>query len=112
MNFGSVVMDKIIKGDTVISISGRDKGRVGSVEKKIGQRVVVSGISLSKRHEKPNQSRGIVGGVTIRETSIDISNVAIFNIHTQKADKVSIVSKNIGNKLKRIRAYKSTGVEI
>ena len=53
-----------------------------------------------------------MGGVTTRETSIDISNIAIFNIHTQKVDKVSVVSKNIGNKLKRIRVYKSTGVEI
>lgn len=105
-------MDKIIKGDTVISISGRDKGRVGSVVKKTGRRVVVSGISLAKRHEKSNQLKGVVGGVATRETSIDISNIAIFNIHTQKVDKVSIVSKNIGNKLKRIRVYKSTGVEI
>ena len=105
-------MDKIIKGDTVSSISGRDKGKVGSVIKKIGRRVVVSGIGIAKRHEKPNQLRGVVGGVTTRETSIDISNIAIFNIHTQKVDKVSVVSKNIGNKLKRIRVYKSTGVEI
>ena len=103
-------MKKIKTGDQVIVISGKDKGKQGSVTKILyNGRCYVSGVQMVKRHTKPNPNAGVAGGIVEKESSIDISNIAIFNPTTKKADKVSIQSKEDGSK---IRVFKSSGKEI
>ena len=103
-------MKKIRTGDQVIVISGKDKGKQGSVTKILSNgRCYVSGVQMVKRHTKPNPNAGVAGGIVEKESSIDISNIAIFNPATKKADKVSIQSKEDGSK---IRVFKSSGKEI
>ena len=103
-------MKKIKTGDQVIVISGKDKGKQGSVTKILANgRCYVSGVQMVKRHTKPNPNAGVAGGIVEKESSIDISNIAIFNPSTKKADKVSIQSKEDGSK---IRVFKSSGKEI
>ena len=103
-------MKKIRTGDLVIVISGKDKGKQGSVTKILSNgRCYVSGVQMVKRHTKPNPNAGVAGGIVEKESSIDISNIAIFNPSTKKADKVSIQSNEDGSK---IRVFKSSGKEI
>ena len=103
-------MKKIKTGDQVIVISGKDKGKQGSVTKILSNgRCYVSGVQMVKRHTKPNPNAGVAGGIVEKESSIDISHIAIFNPATKKADKVSIQSKEDGSK---IRVFKSSGKEI
>ena len=103
-------MKKIRTGDQVIVISGKDKGKQGSVIKILSNgRCYVSGVQMVKRHTKPNPNAGVAGGIVEKESSIDISNIAIFNPSTKKADKVSIQSNEDGSK---IRVFKSSGKEI
>ena len=103
-------MKKIKTGDQVIVISGIDKGKQGSVTKILSNgRCYVSGVQMVKRHTKPNTNAGVAGGIVEKESSIYISNIAIFNPTTKKADKVSIKSKEDGSK---IRVFKSSGKEI
>ena len=103
-------MKKIKTGDQVIVISGKDKGKQGSVTKILSNgRCYVSGVQMVKRHTKPNPNAGVAGGIVEKESSIDISNIAIFNPSTKKADKVSIQFKEDGSK---IRVFKSSGKEI
>tara|TARA_B100001939_G_scaffold222019_1_gene191050 strand:- start:353 stop:664 length:312 start_codon:yes stop_codon:yes gene_type:complete len=103
-------MKKIKTGDQVIVIAGKDKGKQGSVTKMLSNgRCFVSGVQMVKRHTKPNPNAGIAGGVVEKESSIDISNISIFNPSTKKADKVLIKSKEDGSK---VRVYKSSGKEI
>ena len=103
-------MKKIKTGDQVIVISGKDKGKQGSVTKILSNgRCYVSGVQMVKRHTKPNPNAGVGGGIVEKESSIDISNIAIFNPSTKKADKVSILSKEDGSK---IRVFKSSGKDI
>lgn len=103
-------MKKIRKGDTVIVIAGRDKGKQGEVLQVVqeGKKVLVSGINIAKKHTKPNPNKNETGGVVDKTMPIDISNVAIYNPKTKKADRV-------GFKLeegKKVRVYKSNGVEV
>jgi len=103
-------MFKIKKGDEVIVIAGRDKGKQGKVSSiSSSGKCFVTGVNIIKRHTKPNPQEGIQGGITEKESPIDISNVAIFNPSSKKADKVKI---NISDEGKRTRVYKSTGKEI
>ena len=103
-------MKKIKTGDQVIVITGKDKGKQGSVTKILPNgRCYVSGVQMVKRHTKPNPNAGVAGGIVEKESSIDISNIAIFNPSTKKADKVSFQSKEDGSK---IRVFKSSGKEI
>ena len=103
-------MNKIKTGDQVIVIAGKDKGKQGSVTKILTNgRCFVSGVQMVKRHTKPNPNAGIAGGVIEKESSIDISNISIFNPSTKKADKVLIQAQEDGS---RKRVYKSSGKEI
>mgnify|MGYP001496859232 FL=1 len=103
-------MNKIRTGDQVIVISGKDKGKQGSVTKILPNgRCYVSGVQIVKRHTKPNPNAGIAGGVLEKEGPIDMSNVSIYNSSTKKADKVSIKSLEDGTK---IRVFRSSGKEI
>ena len=103
-------MNKIRKGDDVIVLTGRDKGKRGKVaSRKDDSYVVVEGINLVKKHTKPNPLKGAVGGIVEKTMPIHQSNVAIFNVVSGKADRVGIKLLTDGN---RVRVYKSNGDEI
>ncbi len=102
-------MNKIRKGDEVIVLTGRDKGKRGKVAlRKDETHVVVEGVNLVKKHTKPNPMKGTTGGIVEKSMPIHQSNVAIFNPATGKADRVGI--KVEGDK--RVRVFKSSGEEI
>ncbi|OQM34267.1 50S ribosomal protein L24 [bacterium endosymbiont of Pedicinus badii] len=95
---------KIKKDDEVIVISGKEKGKVGKVIKiKNKLKVFISGINMVKKHKKPNPNEKDSGGIIEKEAPINISNVAIFNRYTKKADKVRFIFE----KEKKIRIFKS-----
>ena len=103
-------MNKIRKGDEVIVIAGRDKGKRGTVVQRADEeRLVVEGVNLVKKHAKPNPMKGIAGGIVDKTMSIHQSNVAIFNAVTGKADRVGIKVAEDG---KKVRVFKSSGEEI
>lgn len=103
-------MNKIIKGDKVIVIAGKDKGRQGQIVRVLGDKVVVEGINVVKRHQKPNPMRGIEGGIVAKEMPLAISNVAILNPETNKADRVGIKLIDEGEgRVRRVRFFKSNG---
>lgn len=100
-------MPKIKKGDDVIIIAGKDKGKRGTVLRMHGlERLVVQGINSAKKHQKPNPANGNAGGIVDREMPIHISNVAIYNFSTKKPDRVGFLIDNDKNKA---RVFKSTG---
>jgi len=100
-------MQKIRKGDDVIIIAGKDKGKRGAVLRTVGEdRVLVQGINTVKKHQKPNPTIGNAGGIIDREMSIHISNVAIYNFISKKSDRVGVIVDNNNNK---VRIFKSTG---
>lgn len=100
-------MQKIRKGDDVIIITGKDKGKRGAVLRTDGNdRLVVQGINSVKKHQKPNPSIGNAGGIIDLEMSIHISNVAIYNFTSKKSDRVGFKVDNDNNK---VRIFKSTG---
>ena len=112
-------MNKIRKGDQVIVLTGRDKGRRGTVLSRVdGERLVVEGINVVKKHVKPNPMKGITGGVIDKTLPIHQSNVAIFNAATGKADRVGVKiltddemkSRKTGER--RVRIFRSSGAEI
>lgn len=105
-------MNKIIKGDQVIVIAGKDKGKSGSVVQVLGDKVVVDGVNVAKRHQKPNPMRGVNGGVIVKNMPLAISNVAILNPETKKPDRVGVKLVRDKGRIKRIRVFKSTGAEI
>ena len=102
-------MNKIIKGDQVVVITGKDKGKQGQVVRVLGGKVVVEGVNVVKRHQKPNPMHGIEGGIVSKEMPLDISNVAILNPETNKADRVGIKLIENEGKVKRVRFFKSNG---
>jgi large subunit ribosomal protein L24 len=102
-------MNKIRKGDEVIVLAGKDKGKRGRVVlRKDDEMLVVEGINLVKKHTKPNPMKGTTGGIVEKAMPIHQSNVAIFNSATGKADRVGI--KVDGEN--RSRVFKSSGEEI
>ncbi len=104
-------MNKIRKGDEVIVIAGRDKGKRGKVlERTDDAHLMVEGINLVKKHAKPNPLKGTTGGIVEKGMPIHQSNVAIFNAATGKADRVGIKVSEDGKT--RSRVYKSNGQEI
>jgi large subunit ribosomal protein L24 len=103
-------MKKIRKGDQVIVLTGRDKGKRGAVLHRVDdERLVVEGVNVVKKHLKPNPMKGITGGVIDKTLSIHQSNVAIYNPATSKADRVGV--KLLADRTK-VRVYKSSGEEI
>ena len=100
-------MEKIRKGDEVVVITGKDKGKRGVVLNRVdAERVVVEGINRVKKHTKPNPMKGDQGGIVEKEMPINISNVALFNPATQKADRVGFKQLDDGRK---VRVFKSNG---
>jgi len=103
-------MNKIRKGDDVIVLTGRDKGKRGKVTlRKDDSHLIVEGVNIVKKHAKPNPMKGEAGGIVEKTMAIHQSNVAIFNAANGKADRVGIKLQADG---KRVRVYKSTGEEI
>jgi len=103
-------MNKIRKGDEVIVLAGRDKGKRGKVSLREDEtHLVVEGVNLVKKHAKPNPMKGVTGGIIEKTMPIHQSNVAIFNVVSGKADRVGIKLLADG---KRVRVFKSSGEEI
>lgn len=98
-------MLKIKVDDEVVVTTGRDKGKRGKVARILGGKVVVAGVNVAKRHQKPVPQRNVTGGIVEKELPIDVSNVAIWNPKTQKADKVGVRLDEGG---KKVRVFKST----
>lgn len=100
-------MQKIKKGDEVIVLTGRDKGKIGEVLQILpGGRALVNDVNTVKRHTKPNPNKGQQGGIIEKESSIHLSNVALYNPTTKKADRVGIKTLEDGRK---VRFFKSNG---
>ncbi|MGB8516958.1 MAG: 50S ribosomal protein L24 [Gallionella sp.] len=100
-------MNKIKKNDDVIVIAGKDKGNRGSVLSVLdNDRVLVAGINKVKKHQKPNPVKGTTGGIVEIEKPIHISNIAIYNATTKKADRVGVKQLEDGRK---VRVFKSNG---
>jgi large subunit ribosomal protein L24 len=100
-------MQKIRKGDDVVVVAGRDKGKRGSVIQRLdSDMLLVGGINRVKKHTKPNPMKNQQGGITEKEMPIHLSNVALFNPATQKADRVGIKFLEDGRK---VRVFRSNG---
>lgn len=103
-------MRKIKRNDEVVVIAGKDKGKRGKVVKVVDEsRVLVSGVNMIKKHEKPNPMKGSTGGVVEKEAPIQVSNVAIYNKATDKADRVGFKLNEDGTK---VRIFKSNSEAI
>jgi len=103
-------MAKLRKDDDVLVIGGKDKGKRGSVTRILNEeRIFVSGVNMIKRHTKGNPQMGQPGGIIEKEASIHVSNIAIYNAATSKADRVGYKILEDG---KKVRIYKSTGEQI
>jgi len=103
-------MRKIKKGDSVVVIAGRDKGKRGEIAKIVdATHVIVNGINTVKKHAKPNPMKNQPGGIVTQELPIDVSNVAIWNPVTQKPDRIGFKALEDGRK---VRFYKSNGEQI
>ena len=100
-------MEKIRKGDDVVVTTGKDKGKRGTVVRRVdADHVVVEGVNRAKKHVKPNPIKGVAGGIVDKDMPIHISNVALFNPATKKADRVGFKSLEDGRK---VRVFKSNG---
>ena len=99
-------MAKLRKGDTVVVIAGNDQGKQGAILAVKADRVKVEGINIVTKHQKPNQMLGKEGGIVKQEAFLHISNVAIYNAATQKADRIAYQVNEEG---KKVRIYRSTG---
>ena len=100
-------MNKIVKNDQVVIITGKDKGRIGNVTQVLANgKLVVKGMNVAKKHQKGNPQAGVPGGIVDKEMPLDTSNVMLVNPATNKADKVGIKVLDNGNK---VRVFKSNG---
>ena len=100
-------MNKIRKGDEVVVTTGKDKGRRGTVlQVYADDRVLVEGVNIAKKHQKPNPNAGVQGGIVDKEMPLDISNVMVFNPKTKKGDRVGFRVTDDGSKE---RIFRSTG---
>mgnify|MGYP000603203095 FL=1 len=100
-------MDKIRKGDEIVVIAGKDKGKRGTVSVRVdAEHVVVEGVNSAKKHVKPNPVKGVVGGKVDKDMPLHVSNVSLYNPTTQKADRVGFKLLEDGTK---VRIFKSSG---
>jgi len=100
-------MQKIRKGDDVVVITGKDKGKRGTVLRRVDvDHLLVEGVNRVKKHQRPNPMKGLTGGIVEKDMPIHISNVALFNPQTQKADRVGVKTLDDG---RSVRVFKSNG---
>ncbi len=99
-------MKNIRKGDEVIVIAGKDKGRRGTVVRVDGDRVVVENVNVVKKHQKPNPAKNVPGGIVEREMPLHISNVMLFNTVTKKGDRVGVKELENGRRVRIFRSNK------
>lgn len=99
-------MTKIRKGDDVVVLVGKDKGKQGEVKMLVGKdKALVDGINVVKKHKKPNPNQNVPGGIEDKEMPINLSNLGIYNPETKKADRIGIRRLEDG---KKVRFFKST----
>ena len=103
-------MQRIRKGDEIVVITGRDKGKRGTVLRRVSAEfVVVEGVNRVKKHQRPNPMKGVTGGIVDKDMPIHVSNIALFNPATQKADRVGFKQLQDGRK---VRVFKSNGEQV
>ena len=103
-------MQRIKKGDEVVVISGRDKGKRGTVLRRVdAEHVVVEGVNRVKKHQRPNPMKNLTAGIVDKDMPIHVSNIALFNPATQKADRIGFKSLDDGRK---VRVFKSNGEQV
>jgi large subunit ribosomal protein L24 len=103
-------MQRIKKGDDVVVLAGRDKGKRGTVLRRVdAQHVVVEGVNRVKKHQRPNPMKGEQGGIVDKDMPIHVSNVALFNPATKKADRAGIKVLDGG---KKVRVFKDNGEQV
>jgi large subunit ribosomal protein L24 len=103
-------MQRIKKGDEVIIIAGRDKGKRGTVLRRVDdQHVVVEGVNRVKKHQRPNPMKNVTGGIVDKDMPINVSNVALFNPATKKGDRIGFKVLEDGRK---VRIFKSNGEQV
>jgi large subunit ribosomal protein L24 len=103
-------MEKIRKGDDVIVTTGKDKGKRGTVLRRVdAEHLLVEGVNKVKKHQRPNPMKGLAGGIVEKEMPLHVSNVALFNPQTKKADRVGVRTLDDG---RRVRVFKSNGEQV
>ena len=103
-------MKRIKKGDEVVVLSGRDKGKRGTVLRRVdAQHVLVEGVNRVKKHQRPNPMKGEQGGIIDKDLPIHVSNIALFNPQTQKADRAGVKVLEDGRK---VRVFKGNGEQV
>jgi large subunit ribosomal protein L24 len=103
-------MQRIKKGDEVVVLAGRDKGKRGTVLRRIdADHVVVEGVNRVKKHQRPNPMKGVTGGIVDKDLPIHISNIALFNPATKKADRIGVKTLEDGRK---VRVFKDNGEQV
>jgi large subunit ribosomal protein L24 len=103
-------MRRIKKGDEIIVISGRDKGKRGTVLRRVdAEHVVVEGVNRVKKHQRPNPMKGETGGIVDKDLPIHVSNIALYNPATQKADRAGVKTLEDGRK---VRVFKGNGEQV
>ena len=103
-------MQRIKKGDDVVVLSGRDKGKRGTVLRRVdADHVVVEGVNRVKKHQRPNPMKGVTGGIVDKDLPIHVSNVALFNPATKKADRIGVKTLQDGRK---VRVFKDNGEQV
>jgi large subunit ribosomal protein L24 len=101
-------MNKIRKGDEVVVIAGRDKGRRGTVSKVLDTQLLVDNVNMVKRHTKPNPQKNVQGGILEKEAPIDLSNVMLWNPVTKKGDRVGVRTLADGRKIRFFKSNKES----
>lgn len=105
-----MAMQRIRKGDEVVIVAGKDKGRHGTVlEVRKDNRVVVEGLNLAKKHVRPDPNQGIAGGIEDREMSLHVSNVMLYNPDSGRGERVGFKYLGEGAERRKVRYFKSTG---
>ncbi|MBI1942783.1 MAG: 50S ribosomal protein L24 [Betaproteobacteria bacterium] len=98
-------MQRIRKGDEVVVLSGRDKGKRGTVLRRVdAEHVVVEGVNRVKKHQRPNPMKNVTGGIVDKDMPIHVSNIALFNPATHKADRVGFKTLGDGRKVRVFRS--------
>jgi large subunit ribosomal protein L24 len=98
-------MQRIRKGDEVVVLAGRDKGKRGTVLRRVdAEHVVVEGVNRVKKNQRPNPMKGVTGGIVDKDLPIHVSNVALFNPATKKADRVALKTLQDGRKVRIFKA--------